>query len=363
MFHYLLGKHPIYPAGHAPAYTNTAFMLLGYAQEAITGKSFNTTVTEGIFNALGMDHSSFETTPESNCVIPGNNASLVGWGMDLGPTNPSGSVYSSTADMVKAGQAMLQSTLLSRAQTRRWFKPLIQTGYLGTAVGAPWEIRYMQLPHERMVQVYTKQGDLGNYHAALVLSPEHELGWVVLTGGTPDSTNPSNIRTELMNTFGTMFLPMAEQKARQEALPRFNGTYVDEATNSSVVVLATDELPGLVVPSLISRGAQIIGPASPLIAEYGAGETARLFPSQMRTMSKRENGSGSYESRLGFRATFFKETEPGMIEDPCLYTWTSLGAPTYGMNSLDDWVFELGEDGKAEALDVRMMRLKMTRLV
>lgn len=216
-----------------------------------------------------MAHSSFQDTPSSGGVIPGGNASETGWGDDLGPTSPSGSVYSSTSDMVKAGQAILQSTLLSRAQTRRWLKPLIQTGFLSTAVGAPWEIRYLALSGQRVSQLYTKQGDVGTYNAALVLSPEHDLGFVVLAAGTQGSSAPS-IRESLMNSFGDIFLPMAEQQARDEAESHFAGNYTDKATNSSATLqLGPTGSPGLLVKSLVSRGVQVIGPQSPLIQIYG----------------------------------------------------------------------------------------------
>ena len=296
MFFYLLKQHPIYPTAHAPAYSNIAFTLLGYAQEAITGESFNNTISKSIFSVLDMKHSSFEETPLSGGVIPGNNASEVGWDLDFGQTAPAGSTYSSTADMVKAAQAILQSTLISPAQTRRWLKPMIQTGYLSTAVGAPWEIRYLNFPNQRMVQCHTKQGDVGSYHTALALSPEHDLGWVVLTGGTANST-ASNVRNELFNAFSDIFLPAAEKQAREEAVINFSGNYVDETTNSSATIQAGDNgRAGLVVLSLISHGVEVVGPNSPLIEVYGAGQSARLYPSQLRTVSRRRDGSGTYES-------------------------------------------------------------------
>lgn len=70
---------------------------------------------------------------------------------------------------------------------------------------------------------------------------------------------------------------------------------------------------------------------------------------------------GTYDSRLGFRTTYFDATQPGEIQDPCLTAWTALGAPLYGQVALDDWVFEMREDGQAEALDVRLLRLNMKR--
>lgn len=362
MISYLLKQHPISSTAYTPAYTNVAYALLGYAQEALTGTPIDTALTENVFGVLGMYRTSFKDAPSTGGVIPGSDASAVGWDLDLGTSNPSGSIYSSTSDMVKAGQAILQSTLMSSARTRRWFQPMMQTSHMSSAVGAPWEMRYLTLPNERLSQVLTKQGDIGGYHAALALSPEHGLGWVVLTAGTMDSAAPK-IRETLMNTFGNTFLPSAETQAWIESRANFAGTYVHKPTNSSVTVeMDPSGRPGLSVKSLVSRGVSVIGPNSPFIDLYGAGQSARLYPSNLKTISGRRDGAGEYDSRLGFRATFFNSTEENEIQDPCLMSWTALGAPVYGQVALDDWIFEMGEDGKAEVLDIRMFRLKMGRV-
>ncbi|KAI1365730.1 beta-lactamase/transpeptidase-like protein [Xylaria arbuscula] len=357
---YLLKQKPVYPTAQSPAYSNVAYALLGYAQQAITGTPLGVAITENIIKTLGMTHTSYEETPSNGGVILGD-PTTVGWDENLGPVSPAGSMYSSTSDMIKAGQAMLQSTLLSQAQTRRWLKPLIQTGFISTAVGAPWEIRYLTLADNRISQLYTKQGDEGNYHAAIVLSPEHDLGWVVLTAGAPGA-EAAGVRDALLNSFGDLFLPMAERQAADEAKMNFAGTFIDESTNSSAIIEVGPGGPGLLVKSLISRGVQVVGPESPLIQVYGAGQYARLYPSNLRATSLTCDGTGTYDSRHGFRATFFNATEPGKVEDPCLYAWTALGAPTYGQVALDDWVFDIGEDGQAMFLDVRLLRLKMKRV-
>lgn len=359
----MLKQHPLFPTAQSPAYGNLAYALLGYAQEAITGIPVEVAITNNIFKALGMNESSFSEPPSSGGVIPGGDPSAVSWDLDMGPTSPSGSLYSSTSDLVKAGQAILQSTLLSPAQTRRWFHPRMQTSRVGAAVGAPWEIRYLTLPEgQRTTQLFSKQGDTGGYHAVLSLSPEHGLGWVVLTAGTMDSTAPA-VRETLMNSFANNFLPAAETQARDEAVTNFAGTYTHKATNSSVTIKVDSAgRPGLLVKALMSRGVMAIGPESPFISIYGAGQSARLYPSNLRTISRKRDDSGDYDSRLGFRATFFNSTEDGQIQDPCLMAWTAPGTPLYGQVALDDWVFEMGEDGRSEFLDVRMFRLRMKRV-
>ncbi|KAK0392840.1 hypothetical protein NLU13_2334 [Sarocladium strictum] len=348
MISQLLKQHPIFPTAYSPAYSNVAYALLSFAQEAITGTPVSEAISTNVFAALNMTSSSYNTPPSSGGVIP---------------TAPSGSLYSSTGDMVKAGQAILGSKTMTAAQTRRWLKPTSQTGVLGSAVGAPWEIRHLMLDG-RLTQLYTKQGDLGGYRAAFILSPDHDIGAIVFSAG-PLESNSAAVRETLMNAVGSVFLPTAEAQARAEARENFAGIYKDAGTNSSVTVAVDPSTTGLQVTSLFSRGARVIGENSPFIQMFGAGQSARLFPSNLRTVRQKGDGTGTtFTSRLGFRATFFNVTgDLNAVQDPGLMQWTALGAPMYGAVTLDDWVFDVGEDGKAEAVDVRMLRVKLKKEV
>ncbi|KAJ8122621.1 hypothetical protein ONZ43_g1230 [Nemania bipapillata] len=53
LFSYLLKQHPIYPTAHSPAYSNVAYTLLGYAQQAITGTPIGAAIADNIFQVLG----------------------------------------------------------------------------------------------------------------------------------------------------------------------------------------------------------------------------------------------------------------------------------------------------------------------
>ncbi|TLD28957.1 hypothetical protein PspLS_03580 [Pyricularia sp. CBS 133598] len=360
MISQLLKQHPVFSTAYSPAYSNVAYALLGFAQEAATGTPVGEAISTGIMSALNMTSSSYNKAPKSGGVIPGN-PSAVGWDFDLGTNSPSGALYSSTGDMIKAGQAILGSKTMKPAQTRRWLKPMSQTGVLGSAVGAPWEIRYLMLGG-RVAQLYTKQGDIGGYRAAFLLSPEHDLGAIIFSAG-PLGSNSAVVRETLMNAVGSAFLPMAEDQARLEARKNLAGVYKDFETNSSVTIDVDDSITGLTVKSLSSRGTEIIGDNSPFINMFQAGRSARLFPSNLQTVKRRTSGEGGvFVSRLGFRASFFNVTgDANAVQDPGLMQWTSLGAPTYGARTLDDWVFELSEDGTAKAVDVRMLRVRMGR--
>jgi hypothetical protein len=54
-------------------------------------------------------------------------------------------MYSSSGDMSSLGRAILRSTLLKPAMTRRWLKPTSFTSDPKALVGMPWGIRRIQL--------------------------------------------------------------------------------------------------------------------------------------------------------------------------------------------------------------------------
>jgi hypothetical protein len=270
----------------------------------------------------------------------------------------------STRDVITAGQSILQSTLLTPAQTRRWFKPMIQTGYLGAAVGAPWEITYLESSNNRLVQYYTKDGDLNAYHTSLVLSPEHGVGFSVLAAGTATS-NVTYIRSMLKVAFGEILMPAVEEQAKIEAGFKFNGTYIHQETNSSVTIAAGyNGHAGLTVLSLISNGVPIIGPGSSpsgfWSSEQHIGNTTRLYPTTLKSTARASNGD-IYDSRLGFRAAFQPELLNDTVQDPCILNWANLNGVMYGQRGFDDWVFDISKDGKATSVDIRFFRLKLQR--
>lgn len=46
-----------------------------------------------------------------------------------------------------------------------------------------------------------------------------------------------------------------------------------------------------------------------------------------------------------------------------MVAWGTVGHVKYGQKTLDDWVFEMGEDGQAVALHLRALRVKLQRVM
>ncbi|KAK5992088.1 Beta-lactamase-like sdnR-like protein [Cladobotryum mycophilum] len=358
-FDLLLKKHPVFPSSHSPNYGNMAFSILRYALEVMSGLSMEEMMTNSIFKPLGLTHSSYSKAPVTGGVIPGNDTRASGWDFNLGEANAAGSVFMSTGDLVKAGQAILQSALLKPDTTRRWLKPKIQTGYLGASVGMPWEISSLVLPNKHLVEYYAKDGDLLYYHSSLVLSPDHDVGFIVLTAG-PQGIQ---LRTEIKNALGEIFMPAVEQQAQVEASTTFDGTYVDDATNSSVTLASGFQgSAGITIKSFVSYGVAIVGPGSPADNLLGLTNTTRLFPTTLKTVSPRSKGSGTFVSRLSFRGAFVPQMQPGVLQDPCMFTWVQVDTPTYGQKAMTDWVFNLSENGAVTSVDLRMFKLNLQKV-
>lgn len=143
-----------------PVYSNGAYQLLGYALENITGRSIEDLIEKDVFSALGMENSSYSLKNGTAGVIPIN--ATAGWNIPQGDAGAAGGVYSTQNDMVRLGQAILNNTQLSTIDTRKWMKPLTHTAAWQVSVGLAWEIVRWKVEN-RIVDVYTKQGDFGKY--------------------------------------------------------------------------------------------------------------------------------------------------------------------------------------------------------
>ena len=158
--------------------------------------------------------------------------------------NSSGGFYSNTVDMLAFGISILSSRLISPLKTRRWLKPAGSTSQTGLLLGAPWEIyRSDELTQDgRLIELYTKSGDMGVYHTKLCLVPDYDVVINVMTSGIESDAELPN---RLCSDVAKALLPAVEAAGKREA-EALAGTYADAASNSSLV-LALDDGPGFLV--------------------------------------------------------------------------------------------------------------------
>jgi hypothetical protein len=131
-------------------------------------------------------------------------------------------------------------------------KPVTHTASLMFSVGAPWEIFRVETSRG-VVDLYTKSGNIGVYAGLLVLVPDYDFGWVILSAADRSSTANTGLHI-MTSLIADAFLPAVEAAAKDEAAAAFAGTY--KATNglNSSISIVTDGFPGLGVQSWISNG-------------------------------------------------------------------------------------------------------------
>lgn len=248
------------------------------------------------------------------------------------------------------GRSILRNSLLTPSLTRKWMKPRAFTSDPTSHLGAPWEIRRLEIgASKRVVDVYTKSGDLPGYSSLLLLLPDWDLGITLVAAGptgTPDIAVLSGLIAE-------HFLPAVEDSARNEANENLAGPYA--AVNSTIVLTTDPLLPGLGVEKWIHNNTDIL--ALPKKASI-FGPQVRLYPTGL----KKVDGETTI---LGFRAVF---TDPkqapvgGLLSVEC-FSWAQLDARGWGLIGSDEFLIRVGMDGKAISVTPRIMREDLKRVV
>ncbi|KAJ5529943.1 hypothetical protein N7527_003336 [Penicillium freii] len=353
---HLANKTPVVPAGGTPSYSNMAFQLLGYIVEKRTGRPFNKVLQHDIFDVLGMTETSiFAPNNTTTGIIPVSKEAS-GWLAHHKADQASTSLFSSIKDLAIAGQAILNSTLLSKPQTNRWFKPVSPTSNPANSIGSPWLIYSAaeSYPNASMVDIYTVLSNEGNdkslYSSYLGLVPDFSVGFAILSA---DTETPADLNAHA-DIIGDVVLEALMKTAIEQAAKNFGGKYKASNINSSITV-KYDSLPGLYIQEFVSNGtdfratlAEIVGVAKP------ADLSIRLYPTQL----VEESGSGSKQA---FRAVFQDITELADNGTPTCVSWLDLDKLQYGGRGLDEFVFSLDQSGQAVSVEIPALRVSLEK--
>ncbi|RYP17573.1 hypothetical protein DL765_004428 [Monosporascus sp. GIB2] len=146
--------------------------------------------------------------------------------------------------------------LVSPSAARRWLKPWAQTSSRGTLIGASWEVcRVSNLTKdERLIELYSKGGDVFTYHAHFTLIPEYDL--VMMTRVTGPEVSGGAVQTATGEVLKAL-LPAIEPAGKGDAEVSYAETYVDKVTTSTLS-LSLDDNPGSSQANWIVRGVDII---------------------------------------------------------------------------------------------------------
>jgi hypothetical protein len=365
---------PVFPVWATPAYSNSNFRILSYVIEAISKTEFAATVEREVLQPLGLSDT-YTLKPKDGVGIIPNGDSL--WGQDVGDdlsyvlpyyhscpsfksqklslflsVNRTAGFYSSVRDLCDFGRAILGASQLSLAESRRWLKPLSHTASLLKSIGMPWEI-FRQPTTDHVVDFYTKGGSLGAYNSIVVLIPDYDVVFSVLTAG-PDVYLVANaaeiVRENLM--------PALDTAAREQARSQYVGDYciASHGNASDRITLSIDEGPGLLIDKWIINGQDFLATASNYAVSTGSGplQNIRIYPTGLETSEK-----------VAFRAAFNTSdpspSDASGIFSPGVDAWGNVDNLVYGQKPVDLILFTVDSHGIAQKIECSALRKPLPR--
>ncbi|KAI8714721.1 Beta-lactamase domain-containing protein [Fusarium sp. LHS14.1] len=342
-------RTPVYSPWTSPVYSNAAFLILGLVIEEVSGQKFEDFVKEKVLDVAGMTSTTYTKPEDSVGAISPND---VYWNATLGILDPAGGYYSSTKDLLSFGSSILKNKQLTLEATHKWLKPVSFTTSRGMYLGAPWEIMRSDnvTSDERLIEFYTKGGDLGTYHALVAMISDYDIVISILTDGPETS---GGIVQLLFSQVVTTLLPAIEAAGKAQAKASFAGKYTNQKTNSTLVLEVDDEGPGLNIAKWTVRGTDVnshwlnyLSAISTTLPEIQV--SARLYPTDLAAGEK-----------VAWRAAFDLGSPEEIAQANSQLFWKDASCLSWGMEdravhefkALDELVFVV-EEGKATGVEL-----------
>ncbi|KAI1134099.1 beta-lactamase/transpeptidase-like protein [Hypoxylon sp. FL0543] len=348
-----------------PAYSDIGYTLLGYALEQMTGKSFGQMVQDRIIKPLGLNRT-FYTTPKASLgIIPGGPYKT-NWAFNMGNESPTGNMYTSPSDLSRLGRAILRSTLLPPAMTRRWLKPVTFSSDPKSGVGMPWGVRQLPLSKDtpyQFVTTFNKAGSLGVYSSVFALIPDFNIGFTILAAGNVPAALPMKIADALSNTY----LPTMVNTARNQANQVYSGTYKNSnsTVNSSLSVVVDSQTPGLSLSSWISNGTNLKWYSVALSQNVSQDYWDKIQPSVRLYPTGLWDATSDGGKRVAFKAVFEDLSLPNAsnpFSTDCS-TWVSVAGIMYGSRPLDQFIFNVNAAGNVTSVENGALRNRLDKVV
>lgn len=371
-----------------PVYANLPFQILAYALENITNTPFTELFQTHLVESHGLKSTFYTVPSSSNASIIPVNATSSYYNVDFRESSPFGGYFSSLEDVSTIARAILNSTFLPPALTRKWLKPsafsppgpLFSTDGVVQAVGAPWEITRAPAINAPLVPslnsataagkhqtwVYTKTGDIGLYSSVFALIPEFNAGFTILSAGLVAHVLVTNLADLITETF----IPAYFETARTEAEQLYTRSFVDTVTNSSAVVSvanATNEDQSVTLDELIFNGSDYLSLLGTALYKLPRSVRlmVRLWPNGIERIVHSNNEETEIEQ--GWKASFSAPTQTplanGAFTSGC-WSWAMVGGANYGGVPLDDVRVRLiqSQNGARRVIgfDVPVLQLNLT---
>ncbi|KAG8670927.1 hypothetical protein FPOAC1_004162 [Fusarium poae] len=329
-------RPPVYAPFTNPVYSNVGHALLGLVLEAAEDMPFEDIIKRDILDVVGMKSTYVDKTPPTkDLFIPKKEPT---WNSTLAVFDSAGGMFSSVSDMLLLAE-----------------------------VGGPWEIlRSDNITSDgRLIDIYTKSGDLGLYHSQTVLIPDYDIVISIMSGGLEATANPYVTGT-ILSAIIQNLLPAIEKVGRDEAKDTFAGTYEDKETNSTIT-FAQDSGPGFKIKDWQMRGFDVlnnIGNYNFNALESGASTKtpyvdARMYPSNLAGKNETAWRAVFDKTDSNTDAEFEKDL---FFKDGTCQTWFQQDRMVYNYLPLDLFVFVEGEDGVSEAVKSPAFNITLTKI-
>ena len=317
-------------------------------------------------------------------------------------------MYTSSSDLSTLGRAILRSTLLKPAMTKRWMKPVSFTSDPKAMVGMPWGVRRLDLVDDQpyqFVHTFNKAGSIGSYYTLLAIIPELDIGYSILVAGV----NPGSLTMDIAEALTAVYIPTLTHIARTQANATFAGQYVytgplTTASNTtasynattgrlrrrqsqsqpptfnpnspsplnstaptrlnSSLTITTDSLPGLSLTSWFSNSTSMAPIAAAISLNLSASQLTQIRPSVRLYPTGLEDLLPSGGKKVAFKAIFedlsLPEKNKTYVSD-CA-TWVGVTGAVYGGRPLDLFVFEMNAEGRVVGVENGALRVGMEKV-
>lgn len=228
--------------GERQDYTNAGYSILGAIIEQITGKSYEQFLREQFFLPLEMTHTGYILPDWKRDTLADGYTPDGPWGNLLdknqAPDGPywvlraNGGILSSSYDMLRWGQALLDGKVLSKTSMRRYWGPLVkEDGDDKTFYGYGWSIR----PLLNGDTVITHNGGNGIFFAEMAIIPSKGLVFFYQTNVSAEFGQAEDQLTNIvaMASAGTEYPSIPDYAdVPESSLQSLEGTYVIDSANS-----------------------------------------------------------------------------------------------------------------------------------
>ena len=295
---------PIFLPSTTPLLSQTAFQLLSFATP--------NTLTTSILRPLSMHSSSLLSTP-----VPFNAT--------LPPGDPAAlSLITTTSDLARFGNAILSSTQLSPATTRRWLSFASDTSNIRNGVGLPWQI-YRAGGVDTIIDTFTLNGVLGPFASYFGIVPDFNVGFAILAHD--EHVVPNGLDLNVYADVASEAIESLQGAAAKQTALRFSGIYSHHKATANISI-ATDG-PGLVVTQLTdSHGHDLITKYATKLNIKRKDIDFKLYPSNVKSHDTSQ-----------WVMVFQDKSDPADEGTATCITWQTVGVLPWQV------VFEIDERG------------------